>query len=957
MELKFDPDPISQEQDPSILEWARAQRACVDYETELLYTGNFLVPSNDDFDRYLHDPSNATIISAVSALIKERLAVDKNAALLLKAVHSLREVPTTDPSATSSQMWIRGLKQELPVLQSDHQLDLLSFGNLAVPDFKTLQIPSEVTVEQNDEGFGWPTKYFSYPAQCDAQVKAEKLAVTREVLAYLQEAIRDAYIPEDGEKIEAEGMIRKQVGKALVSIRLLTMQKSIVRPVTPPLLPLSPPVTPYIPSSPANRLPLASYSSDSVTVEAQALHDQIMAADSLLRKDSDSSDSMLLDITNPPNFDTVFEVSTLLTLKRRAEDLKVEGPLTPPMFSTSPMRKLKTVSFADTLHEYIPYEPWGQDLVTGEGNKSGIESDEFFQEIEALAEQARRGIDRERLSGADTIARVNIPEVDFSLPIAPWNEYNQQKGGKHRPGGSELQAQMNFISRIKREDLKSATSWHGLSVLERELKWGFLNTKVSTPSLQEKLHGESEMTKIITEAETSDFATSSAQVWKREGLRILDEDENEEELDPEEDNERWDMEALIRKRKLEMEEEMEEKHRKRTSAQKSGHLQIQPLRVMQQSHHFEGQGPVPISTIRSKTMNHASQRPQAPKDASGDLIFGGFSASTALHKFMKTRGKPVDPAKVSTSEAPDLKGYARSRQSSHRPATQDQQAQTVNKPLPTLPAVPSNLAPCSFVISSTFLQQRRMLKQIEQTYPKAEMVYRDYTLPHSVAREADIILSPSTGLIFTTLQQVKQRALPGQPDRSPVNERMMTLQLRYERLVVLVGEGLSREMEELGSSRPDDPRDTEALKAFEEFASKLEGDVVVRYVRGGEKALARSTVVEMVNYGLPHGSVDIGDIKPIAQETSWEVFLRRVGFNPFAAQAIVAWLQKPLNVPVVPTHHAKTVLAIGLPRFILMDREERIRSFQALMGGSRVLITASKLMDQAWVSAVHGFRM
>jgi hypothetical protein len=692
-------------------------------------------------------------------------------------------------------------------------------------------------------------------------------------------------------------------------------------------------MTPYIPSSPANRLPLVSYSSDSVTVEAQALHDQIMAADSLLRKDSDGSDSMLLDITNPPNFNTLFEVSTLPTLKRRAEDLKVEGPLTPPMFSTSPMKKLKSVSFADNLDEYISYEPWGQDLVTGEGNKSGIESDEFFQEIEALAEQARRGIDRERLSGADTIARVNIPDVDFSLPIAPWNEYSQQKGGKHRPDCTELQAQMNFISRIKREDLKSATSWRGLSVPKRELKWGFLNTKVSTPSLEEKLHGKSEMTKIITEAETSDFATSSAQVWKREGLRILDEDENEEELDPEEDNERWDMEVLIRKRKLEIDEEM------------------------QQSHHFEGQGPVPISTTRSKTTNHASQRPQAPKDASSDLMFGGFSASTALHKFMKTRGKLVDPAKVSTSEAPDLKGYALSRQSSHRPAIQDQQAQMVNKPLPTLPTVPSNLAPCSFVISSTFLQQRGMLKQIEQTYPKAEMVYRDYTLPHSVTREADIILSPSTGLIFTTLQQVKQRALPGQPDRSPVNERMMTLQLRYERLVVLVGEGLSREVEELGSSRLDDPRDTEALKAFEEFASKLVGDMVVRYVRGGEKALARSTVVEMVNYGLPHGSVDIGHIKPIAQETSWEVFLRRVGFNPFAAQAIVAWLQKPLNVPVVPTHHAKTVLAIGLPRFILMDREERIRSFQALMGGSRVLITASKLMDQAWVSAVHGFRM
>jgi hypothetical protein len=171
-------------------------------------------------------------------------------------------------------------------------------------------------------------------------------------------------------------------------------------------------------------------------------------------------------------------------------------------------------------------------------------------------------------------------------------------------------------------------------------------------------------------------------------------------------------------------------------------------------------------------------------------------------------------------------------------------------------------------------------------------------------------------------------------------------------------------MEELGSSRPDDMRDKEALKACEIFANQLEGEVLVRHVRGGEQALARSTVVEMANYGLPYGSADIGDIKPVAPETSWEVFLRRVGFNPFAAQVIAAWLQKSLNVPIAPSsashfqsHNAKTVSAFGLARFLLMSEEERLRSFQALMGGSRVLTSASKLMDRAWISAAHGFRM
>ncbi|KAI4689948.1 uncharacterized protein J4E84_004129 [Alternaria hordeiaustralica] len=902
--------------EPSVLEWARTQGVCVNYETELLHIRHLQSPLDDEFDRYLHEPSDATIDTAVSGLVKEKLTVNKDTALLLKAAHALQDELASDLTVTNSRTWSRDLRQELPVLGSDHELDLLSFGDTPVPDFKNSQIPSEITVEENDEGFGWPTRYLDYPAQCDARVKAEKLAISREVLVYLQDTVRDAYVPEDGQRLEAESLIRKQV----------------------------------------------CHTADSVIIEAQALQERILAADAVLRTNSNSSDSMLFDLTHPPQFSPHFEPTSSPILKRRAEDLKVEGPLTPSMCSSSPMKRLKSVSFAD---ESLLYKPWGED------DEDRVDSDQFFHEIEEQARRANKKIENERLSGADTIARVDVPYMDFSLPIAPWIQYSRRKGGDHLPDDTELQAQTKFLLRIKREDLRLAKSWHGLSIPERELKWGFLTTKVSTLSLEEKLHGESEVTKIVAELTTSDVATSSAQVWKREGLRILDEDEDEEDLDPEEYDERNDMEALLRKRKLEMEEEVVEKHRRRTSSQPTARPQIRSSTKMQENHHFGEREPTEDQSAktRSKRLDHASQKPQAAKQATGDLMFGGFSATTALNKFMQTRGKPVDRVESSTAKASDSRDHAQPRthtlpvrsrgSSSDQPVDQAQQAQTTNKPLPMLPTVPNNLAPCSFVISSTFLQQRGMLKLIESIHPSAEMVYRDYTLPHSAAKEAEIILSPSTGLIFTTLQQVKQRALPGQSERSPVKERMLKLQLRYERLVVLVSEGLSREMEELGSSRPDDPRDTEALRAFDTFASKLEGEVLVRYVRGGEQALARSTVVEMANYGLPYGSADIGDIKPVAQETSWEVFLRRVGLNPFAAQVIMAWLRKPLNMPIAPssTHHAKTVSAFGLARFLLMGEEERIHSFQALMGGYRVLMRVSELIDQRWVSAVHGFRM
>jgi hypothetical protein len=41
----------------------------------------------------------------------------------------------------------------------------------------------------------------------------------------------------------------------------------------------------------------------------------------------------------------------------------------------------------------------------------------------------------------------------------------------------------------------------------------------------------------------------------------------------------------------------------------------------------------------------------------------------------------------------------------------------------------------------------------------------------------------------------------------------------------------------------------------------------------------------------------------------------------------------------------------------MMGEEERVGFFQVLMGGSRILKRVSRLLDQEWVSAVHGFRM
>ncbi|OAL03897.1 hypothetical protein IQ06DRAFT_244147 [Phaeosphaeriaceae sp. SRC1lsM3a] len=802
-------------------------------------------------------------MDSVSTLIKERLSVSKDAAMLLRSMHDLQKAPSCAETTVDKYQWMRSLKQELPLLKTDIELDLASFGKSALPALKDLKIPSEFLDEENDEGLDWPSKYQAYPGQCAKQVKAEKLAVSRDVLLYLQDALTDHFSAKDSQKLVEQSLQRKTVKK-------------------------------------------------------------IIGADSLQRSSSD--DSMLLDCIHAPGLSSPFNARTSTVLKRRAEDLKVEGPLTPPLFSSSPMKKLKSVTFTEGLHQIIPEARWAN-AMSVDDDESEPDFDELFKDFEPYATEARRKVETERLVGADTMARVNPPVLDFTLPVAPWNEYSRTTSEFHRLGGTELDAQMKFLRRLKREDLKDMTSWYGMSSLERSLKWNIFLNKVSKIEVDEKLHGETEVTKMLADATHVEVASSSSQIWKPEGLRILDPDDEEEEIEVAEVEEHRDVEAIVRKRRLMLEEESQPVLSKRIMLQTRMHTTHLSRQEDQGQHeHFSRVQPVSnhSATVRSHPEPHsrtiASQPtpPQVSSDGRNDLMFGGFSATTALHKFMETRGKVIETLVQSPANA------GRSARNAH-----------------------GQILPESSI-------------PMFHLYEDAELIYRDYNRPHSTVDEADILLSPSTGLILTTLQQTKQRPLPGQPDRSPLKERMSKLQKRYERLIVMISEALSPEMEEQGSSRPDDARDKESLTLLKDFAGTLEGEVLVKYVPGGEKALARRIVGEMAAYGLPHGSQDIGDIKPVAVETTWEVFLRQIGINPFAAQVIVASLKDPFDIQLpgaTNSGNAQTMSVTGLSAFLLMGEEMRVRYFQTLMGGSRILKRVSRVLDQEWVSAAHGFRL
>jgi hypothetical protein len=201
------------EEQPSPLDYARHHGLCKPYYEESIYCDNMPVITSDIIDRDLWDLSNESITNSVNALIKERLTVSRDSMLLLKSMHNSQDAPLNDLVTEDRHRWMLGLKQELPILRTDTELDLLSFGDASMPDLRHVNIPSEIIHKDSDEGFEWPAKYLAYSAQCDAQIKAEKLVVSRDILMRLQDAIHDSFTSQDLAEIEKESMRCRSVGE------------------------------------------------------------------------------------------------------------------------------------------------------------------------------------------------------------------------------------------------------------------------------------------------------------------------------------------------------------------------------------------------------------------------------------------------------------------------------------------------------------------------------------------------------------------------------------------------------------------------------------------------------------------------------------------------------------------------------------------------------------------------
>ena len=637
--------------------------------------------------------------------------------------------------------------------------------------------------------------------------------------------------------------------------------------------------------------------------------------------------------------------------KPSRQDAKIEVPLTPPHSTQPPPWKRKYVSFSEAIVEVIPELP---PPIPEPENSSSEDLDRILAgSIAPVAVKAERSIEQEQLQEADTMHRVEVPTMDFSRPIAPWKASTSatesaNRSRTHKEMLSDMKT--NYFSRHK---------WPSNGATELALKWMPFPAALGRVETYETIPDEGIIKEFLTQPECVDCATL---IWKRDGLRIFDdlEDLNEEQLEcstlPDDDN----IFSLLRKRKMELEQVdggesqgIEDDARYEPLNKPVNHKAFRKIPRLSPP-----ETPMPKQTVHNQG-NEAQVFPD---------LFAGMSS---LDNFISLRNKGTMNSKLTAQQHFHSKIRAQPlditmRQSAMIVPVNVRQTldapRSLAFPTPHI-RIPEHASP--FVVSTSFLLKRTLLRQIKQLYPSAEIIERDFTLhkatygqqsfpkpdeaiskSSTIADEADMILSPGTGLIVTTVQKIKQRALPGKIATSTIRERIRRATPRYERLIIIISYDPSEiPAIDVGNTMASsfNDKDGEALAVFVAFCMAVDEDCQPIIAAGTEEDLACWIVSAMIKYGINDPSVRL-----LQEETLWEVFLRRAGMNAFAAQVILNDLKLPDIGPSDIQGQLGAKEGFGLSTFIRMSLAERLARFKNLLGGSKVLESISRVLDARW---------
>lgn len=121
----------------------------------------------------------------------EKLAFSKDALLLLESVTKTAQgIETISHDFGFDTHRIRGMKQEVPEIRTDHELDMMDFGRPFMPDLENHYMPMVLIDEEADEGLTWPLSYKTLSTEFTTGSESESLAVPSDALVFLRDTLQ-----------------------------------------------------------------------------------------------------------------------------------------------------------------------------------------------------------------------------------------------------------------------------------------------------------------------------------------------------------------------------------------------------------------------------------------------------------------------------------------------------------------------------------------------------------------------------------------------------------------------------------------------------------------------------------------------------------------------------------------------------------------------------------------------
>ncbi len=213
-------DPTNVDEDIPPLDFARYHGLTKDYLSERPLDAAQLPTSLLDTSE---DAWTLEVLQGFST--RECLTIDKEAAVFLREVLTAPGM-TEDVEVEAGRRKTSDLKQERPILRSDHEWDVRHFGKIDPVDLSRINLPLETINEEKDEGLSWPTEDLDLPARFDARANSERLEIPADTLPYLQEALTNPYCPGDDEAIIAEEIKYQRVSRRVSRLSVLRLTNS-----------------------------------------------------------------------------------------------------------------------------------------------------------------------------------------------------------------------------------------------------------------------------------------------------------------------------------------------------------------------------------------------------------------------------------------------------------------------------------------------------------------------------------------------------------------------------------------------------------------------------------------------------------------------------------------------------------------------------------------------------------